>query len=193
MKKKKQKGNPNDLRTTVIRQKEPDILSIFIRYSRDLSLQPPFAEVLSGLLRAAYWPLVFTFSGLFWPGPFFPIFRQWIPKRCKGVHCVDLGESFPTSIYLQKWASIQPSTSPSKFGGKYSILFTGVLSPLEGRCATPEAAENLVDLGLREGHRVRFQYNTKESFMLLCLCAQNRARGFSKHELCTRGYGRSCK
>ena len=23
------------------------------------------------------------------------IFRQWIPERCKGVHCVDLGESFP--------------------------------------------------------------------------------------------------
>ena len=34
----------------------------------------------------------------------------------------------PTSIYLQKSASIQPRTSPSKFGGKYSILFTGVLS-----------------------------------------------------------------
>ena len=114
-KKKKQKGNSNDLRTTVIRQKEPDILSIFIRYSRDLSLQPPFAEVLSGLLRAAYWPLVFTFSGLFWPGPFFPIFRQWIPKRCKGVHCVDLGESFPTSIYLQNLALIQPRTSLFNF------------------------------------------------------------------------------
>ena len=33
--------------------------------------------------------------------------REW----CKGVHCVDLGESFPTSIYLQKSASIQPRTS----------------------------------------------------------------------------------
>ena len=89
MKKKKQKGNPNDLRTTVIRQKEPrypqHIHSLFSRFS----LQPPFIEVLSGLLRAAYWPLVFSFSsfsGLFWPGPFFPNFRQWIPKRCKGVH-----------------------------------------------------------------------------------------------------------
>ena len=49
-----------------------------------------------------------------------------IRERCKGVHCVDLGESFPMSIYLQKSASIQPRTSPSKFGGKYSILFTGV-------------------------------------------------------------------
>ena len=118
MKKKKQKGNSNDLRTKVIRQKEPrypqHIHSLLSRFS----LQPPFIEVLSGLLRAAYWPLVFSFSsfsGLFWPGPFFPIFRQWIPKRCKGVHCVDLGESFPTSIYLQNSASIQPRTSLSKF------------------------------------------------------------------------------
>ena len=54
--------------------------------------------------------------------------RIWIPKRCKGMHCVDLGGSFPTSIYLQKSASIQPRTSPSKFGGKYSILFNRVLS-----------------------------------------------------------------
>ena len=30
---------------------------------------------------------------------------------------MDLGESFPTSIYLMKSASIQPRTSPSKFGG----------------------------------------------------------------------------
>ena len=41
-----------------------------------------------------------------------------IRERCKGVHCVDLGESFPMSIYLQNLASIQPRTSPSKFGGK---------------------------------------------------------------------------
>ena len=38
-----------------------------------------------------------------------------IRKRCKGVHCVDLGESFPTSIYLQKSASIQPRTSSFNF------------------------------------------------------------------------------
>ena len=43
------------------------------------------------------------------------------------MHCVDLGESFPTSIYLQKSASTQPRTSPSKFGGNYSILFNRVL------------------------------------------------------------------
>ena len=51
-----------------------------------------------------------------------------IEERCKGVHCVDLGESFPTSIYLQKSASIQPRTSPSKFGEKFNSLFTSLLS-----------------------------------------------------------------
>ena len=44
----------------------------------------------------------------------FPGFWDSIPKRCKGVHFVDLGESFPTHIYLQNLASIQPRTSPSK-------------------------------------------------------------------------------
>ena len=51
-----------------------------------------------------------------------------IGERCKGVHCVDLGESFPTSIYVQKSASIQPRTSPSKFGGKFNSVFTSLLS-----------------------------------------------------------------
>ena len=31
------------------------------------------------------------------------------------MHCVDLGESFPTSIYLQNLASKQPRTSPLNF------------------------------------------------------------------------------
>ena len=35
-----------------------------------------------------------------------------ILEPCKGVHCVDLGESFQTHIYLQNLASIQPRTSP---------------------------------------------------------------------------------
>ena len=33
-------------------------------------------------------------------------------ERCKGVHCVDPGESFQTHILLQIWVSIQPRTSP---------------------------------------------------------------------------------
>ena len=44
------------------------------------------------------------------------IFKQTneLRERCKGVHFVDLGESFPTHIHLQNLASIQPRTSPSK-------------------------------------------------------------------------------
>ena len=45
----------------------------------------------------------------------FLVFWDSLPKRCKGVHCVDLGESFPTSIYLQTLASIQPRTSLFNF------------------------------------------------------------------------------
>ena len=47
-----------------------------------------------------------------------------IRERCKGVHCVDLGESFPTSIYSQNLASIQPRTSRSKFGSQITLLIT---------------------------------------------------------------------
>jgi len=55
-----------------------------------------------------------------------------IRARCKGVHCVDLGESFPTNIYLQNLASIQPRTGLLKFeGGGFSarvILHTQAVS-----------------------------------------------------------------
>ena len=40
---------------------------------------------------------------------------------------VDLVKSFPTSIYLQKSASIQPRPSLSKFGGKFNSLFIRLL------------------------------------------------------------------
>ena len=65
--------------------------------------------------------------GLYGPGSFRPMIflvfgirfqngaKDSIPKRCKGVHSVDLGESFPTSIYLQNLASIQPRKSFVKF------------------------------------------------------------------------------
>ena len=57
--------------------------------------------------------LLVRFLGLVWTRFFsphgFPGFYDSIPKRCKGVHCVDLGESFPTHIYLQNLASIQPA------------------------------------------------------------------------------------
>ena len=60
------------------------------------------------------------------------------------MHCVDLGESFPTSIYLQKSASIQPRTSPSKFGGKFNSIFNRVLSSDLGRRGSSGARRHWV-------------------------------------------------
>ena len=42
--------------------------------------------------------------------------ERWIPKRCKGAHCVDLGESFPTSIYslLAKFGFDTAENEPCK-------------------------------------------------------------------------------
>ena len=56
------------------------------------------------------------------------VFGDSIPRRCKAVHFVDLGESFTTHIFLQNLASIQPITSPSKFGEKFNSLFTSLLN-----------------------------------------------------------------
>ena len=52
------------------------------------------------------------------------IFKQKIEirERCKAVYFVDLGESFPTHIYLQNLASIQPRTSPVKFARPTSAV-----------------------------------------------------------------------
>ena len=53
------------------------------------------------------WPV---FPGLdqdLFPPAVFLVFWDSLPKRCKRVHCVDLGESFPMNIYLQNLASTQ--------------------------------------------------------------------------------------
>ena len=57
--------------------------------------------------------------------------KHVISEQCKGVHCVDLDESFQTHIYLQNLASIQPRTSPLKFVGSrdsWASRFKKVLS-----------------------------------------------------------------
>ena len=59
--------------------------------------------------------------------------KNEIRKRCKGVHCVDLGESFQTHIYMQNLASIQPRTSPLKFAA--SCDGCGALSSVAKICA----------------------------------------------------------
>ena len=99
-------------------RREPCVLSVFHLYYRGFFSAATFcAEVLGSelLLTGFFWS---SFLGVVLARFFSPrAFRLWIPKRCKGVHCVDLGESFPTSICLQNLASIQPRTSRLKLGG----------------------------------------------------------------------------
>ena len=75
--------------------------------------------------------------------------KNEITELCKGVHCVDLGESFQTHIYLQNLASIQPRTSPLKFaeGGEAA----------DARAPRPpgEPRETPEDVALPSSHRGR--------------------------------------
>ena len=58
----------------------------FILFARELRLLMSFSwPVFPGLDQDLFPPMVFL---VFWDS---------IPKRCKGVHSVDLGESIPTS------------------------------------------------------------------------------------------------
>ena len=55
-----------------------------------------------------------------------------ILELCKGVHCVDLGESFKTHMHLQNLTSRQPRTSPPKFAvrrdGEAAWFFLVIIS-----------------------------------------------------------------
>ena len=72
-----------------------------------------------------------------------------IPReRCKGVHFVDLGESFPTHLYLQNLASIQTRTSPTKFGRsprraahhQHAATISEIAWPHRGTAPSPAAS-----------------------------------------------------
>ena len=114
-------GNPNKGHSvsSQLDQTEPRycrrIPSIFASLSHGLYSSSRARVALGSELQL---PMSFpwsVFPGLdqdLFPPMVFLVFWDSIPKRCKGVHCVDLGESFPTSIYLQNLASIQPRTSP---------------------------------------------------------------------------------
>ena len=116
-----------------IQQTRPNenlVVSSYSTYIRRLVTRPLFrSRARVALGSELQLPMSFpwsVFPGLdqdLFPPMVFLVFWDSIPKRCKGVHCVDLGESFPTRIYLQKSASMQPRTSPSKFGGKIQFNF----------------------------------------------------------------------
>ena len=59
------------------------------------------------------------------------------------MHCVDLGESFPTNIWLQKLASRQPRTSPVKFA--------------RSRCTDTPGVTNFRQIDFRHKKLARFR------------------------------------
>ena len=70
---------------------------------------------------------------------------------------VDLGESFPTSIYLQNSASIQPRTSPSKFGRKFMkfMKFNSLFIRLLSKDGPTPACHMSWQASSREAERLR--------------------------------------
>ena len=60
-----------------------------------------------------------------------------IAELCKGVHCVDLGESFQTHIYLQNLASIQPRRWP-----RHRLLASANFGELVLGCIEAKFASN---------------------------------------------------
>ena len=62
---------------------------------------------------------------------------MWFLEQCKGVLCVDVGESFQTHIYLQNFVSIQPRTSPVKFAAS-----PGLRAPLHSPSWPPSGTSS---------------------------------------------------
>ena len=61
----------------------------------------------------------------------------------KRVNLVDLGESFPTNIYLQNLASIQKRTSPIQFAHLAEKSEKGSISNLSTKARAPAGGEAL--------------------------------------------------
>ena len=101
------------------------------------------------------------------------------------MHFVDLGESFPTHIFLQNSVSIQPRTSPVKF--RRSLAVVGQESDLGTPCVPSELrppAHVLEDLPrvsgterkMRRPHFFRRKnvcFETKMNFSLRRVCAES--------------------
>ena len=66
--------------------------------------------------------------------------KSEITELCKGVHCVDLGESIQTHIFLQILASIQPRTSPVKFARSSRTPTSKWFRPLPQGISPPRGA-----------------------------------------------------
>ena len=78
--------------------------------------------------------------------------KNEITELWKGVHYVDLDESFQTHIYLQNFVSIQPRTSPLKFAASRDGVERVVgLAFLEAAVAQMSADTGAVLAGIKDG------------------------------------------
>ena len=90
-----------------------------------------------------------------------------ILELCKGVHCVDLGESFQTHIYLRNLASIQQRTSLVKFARSLACsVRSHEVGPIETMlAATFQDDATVVDRLRPTGRTVP---NSRRSYSELC-------------------------
>ena len=109
-------------------------------------------------------------------------FQQFLTKifaireRCKGVHCVDLGESVQTSIYLQNLASIQPRTSHLIFiilAASRDLIFTERSSPPSGPKTPGGKRLSVLSFRPNRGHVFRRPRGSAAKLAACQLCKQN--------------------
>ena len=130
----------------------PDLLGIFILYFRArFFLEAPFAEVLSGLLWTAYWPLVFLFSPIFGvvlARSFFPHFSIMDSKTVqRSALCRSRRELF-NAYFLAKIGVDTAENEPLEVWGENSIQYslhslqtTGHSFPSEARTKSSRRKE----------------------------------------------------
>ena len=71
-----------------------------------------------------------------------------ILEQCKGVHCVDLGESLQTHIYLQNLVSIQPRTSPLKVHVEVPCLTSSIVPAFSPAALSGDHADGFVPVAV---------------------------------------------
>ena len=80
-----------------------------------------------------------------------------ILEQCKGVHFVDLGESFQTHSFLQILASIQPRTSPVKFAYNLTDRAESALRHVRSAMSSTVRSTNLGLAGVGVGAPANFR------------------------------------